>query len=91
VIAFAVSGFQSAAGDSASVPVELTPNSFSLTAGEDKVVACRVTIPPSLAPGVEYRAQLSATGLPALKIRLSVKSFGAHVDAEITVDENVNS
>jgi hypothetical protein len=85
-IAFAVSGFVSETGDSVSVSVELSPNSFSLAAGEEKVVSCRVTIPMSLAPGVEYRAQLSATGLPALRIRLCVKSFGSQAEAEITVD-----
>ena len=85
-IAFAVSGFLSQAGEGVSVPVQITPQSFSLNSGEEKVVVCCVTIPSLLAPGVEYRAQLSASGLPALRIRLSVKSFGAHVDAEITVD-----
>ncbi len=90
-IAFAVSEFSSESGDSATVQVELTPNAFSLASGEEKVVACHVTIPSSLIPGVNYRAQLSATGLPALKIRLCVKSFGARVESEITLDDTGSS
>jgi hypothetical protein len=89
-IAFAVSGFSSAAGDGASVPVELAPSAFSLDSSEEKVVACRVTIPSSLTPGVEYRAQLSATGLPALRVRLCVKSLGAPGEPEITLDDTGN-
>jgi hypothetical protein len=87
-IAFSVSAFSSETGDNAAVPVELAPNSFSLDSHEEKVVTCRVTIPTSLPSGVEYCAQLNATGLPALNIRLSVKSLGARVEPEITLDES---
>jgi len=90
-IAFVVSGFSSESGDGASVPVELTPNAFSLTSGEEQVVTCNVTIPSSLIPGASYRSQLTATGLPTLNIRLSVRSQGARIEPEITVDDTANA
>jgi len=89
-ITFSVSAFSSETGDTASVAVELAPNSFSLGSQEEKVVTCRVTIPQSLPSGVEYTAQLSATGLPALIIRLRVKSLGVRVEPDITLEDSGN-
>jgi hypothetical protein len=90
-ITFVVSGFVSAAGESASIPTEFDPSEFSLAPGEEKVVACRLQIPSSLPPGIEYCAQLSATDLPALSVRLRVRSLGPRAEPEITVGESLTS
>ena len=76
VVALEVTGFVPDPGDGA-LQMELVPQTFSLGAGEEKVVECGVTIAASLPPNVEFRAVLSAPGVPLLKIVLSVTSLGA--------------
>jgi hypothetical protein len=68
--------------------VNLSPQAFSLGAYEEKVVECGVTIPPLLSPMTDYRAVLSASGLPSLSIGLKVRSLG---EREVIIEDVANA
>jgi len=74
-VALHVTNFTPDPGD-ALLKIELNPETFYLTANEEKVVECRLAIPASLAPMTEFHATLSAPDVPSLNIRLNVKSLG---------------
>lgn len=81
-VAFNVSGFFP--DPDTALTMDLVPQAFSLVANEEKVVECRVTIPASLTPMTEFRAVLSAPGIPSLNIGLRVKSLGVR---EVIVED----
>jgi hypothetical protein len=85
-VALEVSSFVPDPG-TALMQVNLVPQAFSLGAYEEEIVECGITIPAQLAPLTDFRAVLSASGLPSLSIGLKVRSLG---EREVYIEDVPN-